>query len=68
MPHKNLQTKNLLHSQNTSGESGFMFRQESQIYLGPLEVNPLSRIVPYFIILLCLTPDDFTRQAESAGG
>ena len=22
--------------------------------------------VPYFIILLCLTPDDFTRQGESA--
>jgi hypothetical protein len=22
---------------------------------------------PYFIILLCLTPDNFTRQAESAG-
>jgi hypothetical protein len=45
-----------------------MFRQESHIYLGPLEVNPLSRIAPYFIILLCLTPDDFTRRAESAGG
>jgi hypothetical protein len=22
--------------------------------------------VPYFIILLCLTPDDFTRHGESA--
>ena len=22
--------------------------------------------VPYFIILLCLAPDDFTRQGESA--
>jgi hypothetical protein len=22
--------------------------------------------VPYFSILLCLTPDDFTRQVESA--
>ena len=22
---------------------------------------------PYFIILLCLTPDDFTLQGESAG-
>jgi hypothetical protein len=22
---------------------------------------------PYFSILLCLTPDDFTRQGESAG-
>jgi hypothetical protein len=30
-------------------------------------VNPLSCIVPYFIILLCLTPDYFTRQGESAG-
>jgi hypothetical protein len=29
-----------------------MFRQESHIYLGPLEFNPLSRIAPYFIILL----------------
>ena len=64
MPHKNLQTKNLLHSENTSGESGFMFRQESRIYLGPLEVNPLSSIVLYFIILLFLMLDDFTRQAE----
>ena len=41
-----------------------MFRQESHIYLGPLEVNPLSRIAPYFIILLCLMPVDFTRQVE----
>jgi hypothetical protein len=24
-------------------------------------------IAPYFIILLCLTPDNFTRQGESAG-
>jgi hypothetical protein len=30
-------------------------------------VNPLSSIAPYFIILLCLTPYDFTRQGESAG-
>jgi hypothetical protein len=44
-----------------------MFIQESHIYLGPLEDNPLSRIAPYFIILLCLMPDDFTRQVESAG-
>ena len=29
-----------------------MFRQESRIYLGPLEVNPLSRIAPYFIMIL----------------
>jgi hypothetical protein len=29
--------------------------------------NPLSCIVPYFIILFCLTADDFTRQGESAG-
>jgi hypothetical protein len=29
-------------------------------------INPLSRIVPYFIILLCLAPDDFTCQGESA--
>jgi hypothetical protein len=32
-----------------------------------LLINPLSRIVPYFIILLCLTPDDFLRQGKSAG-
>jgi hypothetical protein len=44
-----------------------MFRQESHIYLGPLEVNRLSRTAPYFITLLCLMPDDFTRQVESAG-
>jgi hypothetical protein len=31
-----------------------------------LNFNPLSRIRPYFIILLCLMPDDFTRQGESA--
>jgi hypothetical protein len=29
-------------------------------------VNPLSGNVPYFIILLCLMPDNFTRQGESA--
>ena len=29
-------------------------------------VNPLSGNAPYFIILLWLTPDDFTRQGESA--
>jgi hypothetical protein len=29
-------------------------------------VNPWSRIAPYFIILLCLTPDNFTHQGESA--
>ena len=27
-------------------------------------VNPLSSNAPYFILLLCLTPDDFTRQGE----
>jgi hypothetical protein len=26
-----------------------------------------SYIVPYFIILLCLTPDYFTHQGDSAG-
>jgi hypothetical protein len=34
-------------------------------------INPLSRIVrldtAYFIILLCLTPDNFTHQGEIAG-
>ncbi len=29
-------------------------------------VNPLSDNAPYFIILLCLMPDDFTHQGESA--
>jgi hypothetical protein len=29
-------------------------------------INPLSGNVRYFIILLCLMPDDFTRQGESA--
>ena len=32
-----------------------------------LNSNPLTHIAPYFIILLCLTPDDFARQGESAG-
>jgi hypothetical protein len=27
----------------------------------------LNLIVPYFIILLCLMPDDFTCQEESDG-
>jgi hypothetical protein len=41
--------------------------EESQIkyYL----INPLSGNAPwctFFIILLCLMPDDFTRQVESA--
>jgi hypothetical protein len=26
-----------------------------------------NRLNAYFIILLCLTPDGFTRQGESAG-
>jgi hypothetical protein len=30
------------------------------------QFNPLSRIVPCFIILFCLTQDSFTRQEESA--
>jgi hypothetical protein len=29
-------------------------------------INPLSDNAPYFVILLCLTPDDFTHQGESA--
>ena len=29
-------------------------------------VNPLSGNASHFIILLCLMPDDFTRQGESA--
>jgi hypothetical protein len=27
-------------------------------------INPLSDNAPYFIILLCLMPDDFTRQGN----
>jgi hypothetical protein len=30
-------------------------------------INPLSHIAPYFIILLCLTSDNFTSQGDSAG-
>ena len=30
------------------------------------DANPLSGNAPYFILLLCLTPDDFTCQGESA--
>jgi hypothetical protein len=30
------------------------------------QFNPLSRIVPCFNILFCLTQDRFTRQEESA--
>jgi hypothetical protein len=29
-------------------------------------INPLSGNAPYFVILLCLMPDDFTRQGENA--
>jgi hypothetical protein len=32
----------------------------------PMHLNLLSGNVPYFIILLCLTPDNFTCQGESA--
>ena len=28
--------------------------------------NPLSGNAPYFVSLLCLTPDNFTRQVYSA--
>ena len=31
------------------------------------EIDPLSRTALYFIILLCLTPDNFTYHGESAG-
>jgi hypothetical protein len=31
-----------------------------------VSVNLLSGNAPYFIILLCLMPDDFTHQGESA--
>jgi hypothetical protein len=33
-----------------------------------LNFNPLSRIAPYLIILLCSTPDDFTLQGETMLG
>jgi hypothetical protein len=36
------------------------------ITLGAAPLHPLSGNAPYFIILFCLTPDDFTRQGESA--
>ena len=35
-------------------------------YLLCIILTPLSCTVPYFIILLCLMPDDFTCQGESA--
>jgi hypothetical protein len=31
-----------------------------------LSLNPLSGNAPYFSILLCLMPDDFTSQVASA--
>jgi hypothetical protein len=27
----------------------------------------VANVAPYFIILLCLTPDDFTQQEDSVG-
>jgi hypothetical protein len=36
-------------------------------YLLMYLVNPLSHIAPHFIILLYLTPYNFTRQGESSG-
>jgi hypothetical protein len=33
---------------------------------GTASFNLLSRIAPYFINLVCLTPDDFICQGESA--
>jgi hypothetical protein len=36
-------------------------------YLPMCLVNALSLIAPYFIILLCLTPDNFIHQEESTG-
>ena len=35
--------------------------------LTPNLFDPLDCIAPYFIILLCLTPDDFNLQRESTG-
>ena len=34
---------------------------------GEFTVKPLSYIVPYFIILVNLIPDDIIRHEESAG-
>jgi hypothetical protein len=43
------------------------FLRSFQIHKGPTsDIGTLSDSAPYFIILLCLTPDDFTRQGESA--
>jgi hypothetical protein len=41
--------------------------KNNQTWRKPAFFNPLSCIEPYFIILLCLMPDDFIRQGESAG-
>ena len=45
-----------------------MWKMLESIYLTRNEpiFNPLSGNVPYYNILLCLMPDDFTCQVESA--
>jgi hypothetical protein len=45
---------------NTSFYQSQLFKR---IFIGwRLNFNPLSRIAPYLIILLCSTPDNFTLQ------
>jgi hypothetical protein len=49
-----------------------MFGAMQLKWVKPKLINPLIEMamhpdVTYFIILLCLTPDNFTHQGESAG-
>jgi hypothetical protein len=48
------------------GESTGSIALQSDYQLPMCLVNPISCIVPYFIILFCLMPDDFIHQGKSA--
>jgi hypothetical protein len=51
---------------NTNFYQSQLFKR---IFIGwHLNFNPLSRIAPYLIILLCSTPDNFTLQGETMLG
>ena len=59
------ETQNQKNFTNTNFYQSQLTQLFKRIFIGwRLNFNPLSRIAPYFIILLCSTSDDFTLQGE----
>jgi hypothetical protein len=59
------ETQNQKYFTNTNFYQSQLTQLFKRIFIGwRLNFNPLSRIAPYFIILLCSTPDNFILQGE----